>query len=258
MERTTQQAAAARGPRLTGLTALAAGGAAAVLMACGGETIAVIGIIGAAGGDFTLDGNASTPALEPVLSDPANPFSDPLKINVQVGNAPNGNPWENLYDTPFGVVVNSGSLGGASCAGATGTVDGDRIDLGSCFKGRFTNVNRVVSDDGSKVLLFGSFSPTLSSGVWVDIRQRTRRIKFASNTAGCEFNGSTPTGNAVSLVQVDADLPNGIYNSVQQFTIGTQTWATGQYVGVSGLRLTGTPGTLELQRERDTAGLTCP
>lgn len=255
MQRTTRRP---RPARLTGLTALAAAGAAAVLMACGGETIAVLGIIGAAGGDFTLDGNPATAALEPVLSDPANPFSDPLKINIQVGNAPGGNPWENLYDSPFGVVVNSGSLGAGNCAGVAGTVDGDRMDLGTCFKGRFANVNRVVSDDGTKVLLFGAFSPTLSSGVWVDIRQRTRRIKFSSNTAGCEFNGSAPTGNAVSLVQVDADLAAGVYNSVQQFTVGGQTWSSGQYVGVSGLRLTGTPGTLELQRERDTAGLACP
>ncbi|HEY6133282.1 MAG TPA: hypothetical protein VIW70_04835 [Rubrivivax sp.] len=232
--------------------------AAAAVAACGGDVIAVLGALGAAGGDFTLDANPATAQLETRLSDPGNPFSDPLGINIQVDDGANGGLGENLFDESFPVRVNSGSLGGANCAGVTGRITGDRLDLGNCFRGRYENVNRVVSDDGTVVLRFDSFSPNLSIGIWVDIQQTSRRIKFISNSAGCELKSGTPTGNAVTVEQVDSDASTGAIDSMKNFRIGDRVWAQGEYVGASGLRLTGGQDTLELERRRDDPETACP
>jgi hypothetical protein len=232
--------------------------AAAAVTACGGDVIAVLGALGAAGGDFTLDADPATARLETRLSDPNDEFSDPLGINIQVDDGANGGLGENLFDESFPVVVNRGSLGGASCAGVRGTITGDRLDLGSCFRGRYENVNRVVSDDGRTVLRFDSFNPNLTIGIWVDIQNTSRRVKFTSNNEGCELRGSTPTGNAVTVEQIDSDPSTGAIDSMRNFRIGSRVWAQGEYVGASGLRLTGGPETLELERRRDDPATACP
>lgn len=243
-------------PRISSAFIVAA--VAAALVACGGGVIATLGAIGAAGGDFTVDVDPSTPGLQTAPSVPGNAFSDPLGINIQLDTKTNGSLWDNYFESSFGIVVNSGTLGTGACtAGLKGTVDGLRMDLGACFKGTFTSVNRIVSDDGNTVLLFGAFNPSLANGIWVDIHDESHRIKFKSDSAGCEYRGGTLTANAVTLVQVAADLPNGVFNAVRQFTIGTTVWPTGEYVGVSGLRLTNSLGTLELERRRDDPATPC-
>jgi len=232
--------------------------AAGAMAACGGDVIAVLGALGAAGGNYPLDANSATAKLETRPSDPNNPNSDPLAITITIDGAAQGQLGQNLFDESFPVTVVSGSLGGADCTNTKGTVTGDRLDLGSCFRGRYENVNRVVSDDGKVVLRFDQFNPNLSTGIWVDIQNTSRRIKFTSNSAGCELKGSAPTGNQVTVVQVDSNPNTGVYNSVQNFTIGSKVWATGEYVGASGLRLTGTPEMLELERRRDDPPTPCP
>ena len=147
----------------------------------------------------------------------------------------------------------------ATARTVTGTVDGDRLDLGSCFQGRFAKVNKVVSNDGRQVLLFGTFFPSLSSGIWVDIDQPSRRVKFVNDGSGCEFVNGAATGRLATITLQSADLSNGVYDDVLGFQLGDQTWSAGDFAGISGLRLTGAPGTLQLQRVRDTdPATTCP
>jgi hypothetical protein len=228
--------------------------AAGAVAACGGDVIAVLGALGAAGGVYTFDADPTTAKLETRRSEIADQV---LFISIQIDGDNNG-LGRNFFDESFPVTVTGGSLGGADCTNTKGRVNGDRLELGTCFQGRFENVNRVVSDDGKVVLRFDNFNPNLSTGIWVDIQNTSRRIKFTSDTTGCELNGSTPTGNQVTLVQVDSDSSTGVYNSVQTFTLGNKVWATGEYVGASGLRLTGTPETLELERRRDDPPTPCP
>ena len=231
---------------------------ATALVACGGgigELVAVLGTIGGAGGDFLLDGDPATTKVETVL----NANGDPRAINISpVG----GSSDDNFFASSYAVeVIGTGSLGGATqCAGVQGTITGDRLDLGAnCFRGRYTSANRVVSDDGKVVLWFTQFSPSLSTGIWVDISAPTRRVKFTNNNVGCEIVNGVPSGSKVSLTQVFNDPASGRFSSVSQFRIGTQLWTSGEYVGVSGLRLSGGQSTLELERRRDATPATgCP
>ena len=167
------------------------------------------------------------------------------------------NSFDNFFEPSFKVFVQSGSLGGPACNGATGTISGMRLDLGDCFTGRFDNVNRVVADRGGRVLLFGSFQPSMNVGIWVDVDDETHRYKFEDDDTGCEIDASGPTGRSITLTQVDADLRNGVYNSVRDIRVGSRTWTTGEYLGVSGLRLSGGAPALALERRRDTT-TSCP
>jgi hypothetical protein len=232
--------------------------AAATVAAYGSDAIAALGALGAAGGVYTFDAYPMTAKLETRPSDPYKPNSDPLAIRIRIDGSAPGPLGQNLFDKSFPVTVVSGSLGGADCTNTKGAVTGDRLDLGSCFRGRYENVNRVVSDDGKVVLRYDQFNPNLATGIWVDIQNTSRRIKFTSNSAGCELKGSAPTGNQVTVVQVDSNPNTGVYNSVQNFTIGSKVWAMGEYVGASGLRLTGTREMLELERRRDDPPTPCP
>ena len=214
---------------------------ATALVACGGgigELVAVLGTIGGAGGNFEVVGSPA------------------LVVNI----GPENNTDDNFFASSYAVqVLGNGSLGGTTqCAGVHGTITGDRLDLGAnCFRGRYTSANRVLSDDGKLVLWFDQFSPSLSTGIWVDINTPTRRIKFTSDLAGCEIVDGAPSGNKVSLLQNPNIVASLTTNSVSQFRIGTQVWANGEYVGISGLRLSGGPSTLELERRRDTT-TKCP
>jgi hypothetical protein len=222
--------------------------AAAAVVACGGETLAVIGAIGAAGGDFPLDANGATPQLE----DSPNPAGGTYSLNINPVPFNDEYLFAESYDVRAG---DSSALPGVVCNGVTGTMAGNRLDLGPCFRGRYTNANRLVSDDGKTVLLYRDFEPKLDRGIWVDIRKPSRRFKFKDDKNGCELKDGVLTGATVSLDQVDQD---GIYNSVTNFTVGAEVWATGAYVGASGLRLTGAPGKLELERRRDEPATACP
>ncbi len=248
---------------LRGACALAT--AALLLAACGGETAAVLGVIGAAGGDFSVDSNGDGRI---------DGSDDGRRINLQVDVDANGNPWQVYYTPEYSVKSSAESdLGAGGCANLVGWVRRDRIDLGSCFQGRFADgsVNKVVSDNGATVLYFGTFNPSLATGVWTDIDDPARRIRFRDDSTqdptdanrlvqtGCELRDGALTGSQVSLVRQAADLSQGIYDDVVSLTVGTSAWTAGRYVGISGIEVSGAPGTLKLQRERDPGGLpACP
>jgi hypothetical protein len=241
-------------------TAASAAVAASLVVACGGETIAVLGAIGAAGGDWLVDDNPATAALEP-RANPNDPIN-PQAVNLQPLR-PASDPFGFLYASEQKMDIPAISIAGCGSVvpnTTQATVADNRLVIPNCFSGKFASVNRVVSDDGQKALVIESFDPTLAQGIWVDIDNRSRRVKFVDDTSGCEIKDGKLTGNTVTVVQGLPDSSTGTPARITQFTIGTQTWTAGEYVGVSGLRLTGGPGKLELKRERDTdpPAVSCP
>lgn len=235
---------------------IAAVGLAALVVACGGGAVAVLGFIGPAGGDFNVDGNAALGGLQPQF----NCGVDPCALNVQVASTNNpatGTPWERLYDSAFDVEWTSNLTAPPACvltgnATGTGRVDGNKVTLGSCFVGQSVSVIEMVSNDGA-LRLFFNFVPNFTDGVWVDIHDGGRRFKFGAADTVCQLTTPKTFGTYFATA---TDLPNGAPPSVSM-VIGGVTW-NGGFVGVSALRLSRSGGNLlELQRQRDTTS-TCP
>lgn len=225
--------------------------AALSIVACGGDAIAVLGFIGPAGGDFRVDAAPATPGLQDRLDCGV----DPCRINVQVATTTNpgtGSPWNRFHDTAFDVTGTS-NLGTPDCpANGTGRVAGEVITLGNCFRGRSVNVIEMVSDDG-RTRLFFNFQPVMEEGVWVDIRDDRRRFKFTSDVGGCQL--TSPATTPVDLVLTPTDLARGTPARVNAMTVrrasGNEVWS-GEFYGVSGVRLRSDEAFLELQRVPDT------
>jgi hypothetical protein len=231
-----------------------AGATVALLAACGGgEVLAVLGFVGAGGGDFYVDGEVGVAGLQfdDTCSNPPN-----CAINLQLDD-PGAGAWTDNYYTAALALRYTNSAGVPWCAASgSGRVDGERLELNSCFSGRYVTVNEAVSDDGSKRLFF-EFTPRLSEGVWVEIQDRRRRFKFGDYdandaAAGCELTSpaKTPATAVVSRAQFFNGEP--FESTVTSFSIDGGGAYSGRFIGVSGLRLTRGSDMLELQRERDT------
>lgn len=227
--------------------------AVAALASCGGETLAVLGFIGSAGGDFVVDADPNTAGLQRK----AGCAQGDCRINVSF-DPPLGD--ERLYASTLSVRA-TGDVGGAAnaCNDVPGRIAGRRLELGSCFQGEFKSLNEVLSDDGQTRLFFDNVSPSIDEGVWFNIHDSNQRFKFTSGQTGCERVGSasTPLTVDIQLSDTEATPPSfaGINNLTIQRTTGAEVFS-GQFVGISGMRLTRAGQTLELERRRGTE--TCP
>jgi hypothetical protein len=220
------------------LAGAAASAATALLVACGGgEIVAVFSFIGSAGGDWVVDDPAQTGFQQRRDCGPGD--DEGCVINIQPIN-------RSPFASAFGVSFTGNLQGCPDVARRDGTVAGDRIELPGCFSGRYLSINEVVSNDGRVRAHFDTEVPELTTGVWVEIQRERRRFKFQSNSAGCEL--TTPVRTAVAVTIEPADLGAGrLQTLITAFTIGGETWS-GNFVGISGIRLTRGGELLELQR----------
>lgn len=224
----------------------------ALLVACGGgEVVAILGALGAGGGDWLVDADPNAAGYQPRAN--CGPGANDLcTINV--------NPGE-LYRRDY-AITGGGTMPGCTTANLTGTVtDAVNVSLPGCFVGRLLSVNEALSSDG-RIRAYFDFFPNMTTGVWVDIQDDGHRFVFTSGSAGCEIAGSTrraltltiqasnfrqfADGSATTLVS---------RTSVTALTVAgapARTFA-GEFVGASGLRLTRSGETIELQR-RDLVG----
>jgi hypothetical protein len=156
-------------------------------------------------------------------------------------------PWSNFYKVSFDIRASSNIEG---CNNISGTIEEDVLTLSGCFSGRFENVNEVVDGDGRRLLL--DVKPDLTSGVWLDVDNPTRRYVFESDdgtlATGCEktVGGTAPARASITR----SDVLNGVLTSVNWVEIdrggaAAERWSA-EMVGVSGLRL---------QREGETRSL---
>jgi len=232
---------------------LAAGGALAALVACGGgEVVAVLGFLGSAGGSWLQDDKPAEGPGEAGLQLRSNCGGGAADcfINIQPANGV-----RSLYAPDFDLSFTSNL---PDCvASGTGRASGNRLTLTGCFSGRYLNINQALSDDGTKRMFF-NFAPDLVPGVWVEIQHGQRRFAFSANDRGCELTSPTTTAVAISLSPADIRNPAGPFETtISSFTIagGGAAWQ-GRFVGVSGMRLTRGNEVLELQRREDSD--TCP
>ena len=223
---------------------------ATALTACGGGAVlAVLGTLGAGGGDWYVDANNNQAGYQ-VRAD-CGAGNDICVINI---NPPD------LYQRNYPIVV-SGNFGG--CAGTpNGNVsDAVNVSIPGCFVGRFLSVNEMVSSDGTVRAFCDSF-PDMTEGVWVDIQDDTHRFVFTSNALGCEIVGSTKrplslsiqTSNFGQFAQGFAAtlVPKTLVSTLTIPGAAARTFS-GEFVGASGLRLSRSGETIELQRQ-DLAG----
>jgi hypothetical protein len=248
--------------------------ASLVLSSCGGESaVAVIGYIAPAGGDFVLGADKSTVQFDAANCDATGQTQDDCRVNValdtQSTKPGTTDHWNQYYDSRFAVLatgrlVPDGSPGGNPCTDAgkpiSGTVDGDRLDLGACFQGHFVNPNLVRSDDGERFLWFPNFLPNLPEGVWVDIRDERHVFRFTGDSLGCEILGGVVSKVVVKIAR--ANFADSSANPVVPFTRvtsfdiersgGTESWS-GDFVGASGMRLSAGGTELQLQRKPSAA-----
>ncbi len=221
---------------------VAASAVAAAVAACGGgEIVAVVSFLGSAGGDWRVDDPAQA-GFQP-RADCGALADENCVINIQpIGRS--------LFTSSFGASF-TGNLPGCPDQPRTdGSISGGFVTLPGCFVGRYESINEVVSDDGRIRAYFDSEVPDLSTGVWVEIQRERRRFRFQTNTSGCEL--TTPMRTAVAVTIEPADIDAGkLQTLITAFTIGGETW-TGNFVGISGIRLVRGNDVLELQR-RDLA-----
>jgi len=225
----------------------------AALGSCGGETVALLGFIGSAGGDWLQDDKPSEQAGQVGLQlrstcGPAG--NDNCRINIQ----PNGGN-ESLFSSDFDLTYTS-NLPGCPANG-TGRASGRRLALTGCFNGEYVTINQSVSDDGATRMFF-DFTPDLTQGIWTEIQTGTRRFGFNNDTVGCELTTPTPTRVSLAVSRSNVQNANGPFETtIPTFTIqnGGAAWQ-GRFVGVSGLRLTRGTEVLELERKQGTAN--CP
>ena len=235
---------------------------AVVLASCGGgvgeAVIAVASFLGAGGGQYTLEVRPAVAGFS--FGDDAITLS--LASNAVVTTQPT-----DLYASGYDVyVLNVTGTRLASCRNASGRAEGRRLMIGtngSCFAGNFDSVNRAVSDDGTKALYI-DFFPNLSTGLWVDVNDASHSFKFIGVASGCEFSGST-TRRIATVVLRPATIQQAAVGQAVTFTAtgiaslavtGGNNW-TGEFIGVSAMRLTSGGTTVELQRRNVAAPAAC-
>ena len=229
-----------------------AAGVLAALAACGGETVAVLGFLGSAGGSWLQDDKPGEGAGEVGLQlrETCGDGTETCFVNIQPASGE-----QSLYATDFDLTFTS-NLPGCAASG-TGRASGPRLTLTGCFSGAYVNINQALSDDGTKRMFF-NFTPDLVSGVWVEIQHGQRRFAFSAKDRGCELTSPTTTAVAIALSPADIRNPAGPFETtISSFAIagGGAAWQ-GRFVGVSGMRLTRGNEVLELQRREGTD--TCP
>lgn len=223
----------------------------ALVAACGGgAVIAVLGTLGAGGGDWLVDADPQTAGYEP--RNDCSGGAQLCRININPGN---------FFDTDYDVTAGGNYVDaarGIDCEAApSGTVtDAVNVNVPGCFVGKLLSVNEARSNDGS-VHAYFDFSPDMATGVWVDIHDDTRRFVFSSDIEGCEV-----TGTAKRRVDLEVRLSNfGAFGSgfavtlidkttISSFSIGGDPAYTGTFVGASGLRLVRGSDKIEIQRQR--------
>jgi hypothetical protein len=227
-----------RGDDMRIRTWLAGAAAAAVLAACGGgEIVAVVSFLGSAGGDWRVD-NSAQPGFQP-RSDCGAQRNEACVINIQPID-------RSLFTSTFRASFTGNLPGCPAQSRDDGIVSAGFVTLPGCFVGRYESINEVLSDDGSVRAYFDSEVPDLSVGVWVEIQREQRRFKFQDNASGCEL--TTPTRTPVAVTIAPADIDAGrLQTQITDFTVGGETW-TGNFVGISGIRLVRGNDVLELQR----------
>lgn len=231
----------------------AAAGAAALVVACGGEVLAALSFIGSAGGDWRVD----DPALAGFQQrqNCGAQSNESCAINIQ----PIGT--QSLYASDFALSYTGNLPGCPAVARTDGRATGKRISLPGCFSGQYLTINEALSDDGTVRAFFDTSVPDLTTGVWVEIQDGRRRFKFKNNPVaqdvtaiqGCELTTPPTTVTAtVSAASIDAGR---LQTTIAPFTIGTQTWS-GEFVGLSGMRLVRSGEGLELERRNESGS--CP
>jgi hypothetical protein len=202
-------------------------GAALALGACGGgsEVLAVVGFLGTGGGTwYATTAETGPPGARTSFRAFSCNDGRPCLITFTVIDPPSTTGGSAPYRQRYTVRV-EGNLPG--CSSVTGTIERTAVDLGTCGRGEYLGVNelRLTTQLGSLSLLH-DFRPDLVTGVWVDVRDSTRRFKFTSNgagtgvpgvqrAAGCEIG---PAGR--SATRIDFTVSN-----YQSFT-GSQPFET--------------------------------
>jgi hypothetical protein len=217
-----------------------------VLAACGGsEVLAVISFLGSAGGDWRF-GSIDSGAF---VADGS--CGGECRINIAAKTT------QDLFSDRFEVRY-SGNLPGcpdSSDPGEDGQVTGERIVLPGCFSGRYESINRVISDDGRRHAFFDRGSLDLTTGVWVEIQDGRRRFKFENDAderdttaiSGCELTIPAKTSVAMSVTTASID-DDRVATTIDSLSVGGEVWS-GEFVGISGMRLRRGSQTMELQRK---------
>jgi len=246
-----------RHSKLNIAAAVAAIVTATAQVSCGGgvgEVIAVAAFLGTGGGQFRLEPRP-VPANHDIFDD---------GMTLSLTSDASGTVAPDFYASGYDInVINVTGSRLQSCSNQKGRVEGDRVTIPNCFSGRYENVNRMISDDGSRAL-YHEFNPNLTTGLWVDVNDANRAYKFASNTVACEYTGGTK--RAASVVRRNASVTQS--QQGQPFTlvvsgitslavVGGSTW-TGEFIGISGLRLTSGSTSVELQRRNLQPPSACP
>lgn len=134
----------------------------------------------------------------------------------------------------------------------------------SCLTGTFVDdITLVIATGGAGTRFRNQLAlqPLFEQGVWADIDQSTRKLRFRSDLAasggvntqtGCEFTDGVPTG-AVTVRYRNGNAATGTLMSIDSIAIvraaGTETWTNGGMFGASGIKITGPDGaTISLQR----------
>ena len=230
--------------------------AAALQTSCGGGVgeALVLSFLGTGGGQFVLEPRP-VPAGYEIRAD---------SMTLSLTNDGGGTTQPDLYASGYNINVLGSPTGRLlACRNATGRVEGSKVTIAGCFSGSYENINRIVSDDSTRAL-YHVFDPNLTTGLWVDINDPSRAIKFSSVTQACEYTGGTK--RAATVVRRDASLTQA--QAGQPFTLvtsgiaamavsGSSTW-TGEFVGISGLRLTSGNSRVELQRRNQAPPSPCP
>jgi hypothetical protein len=224
-----------------------------VLIACGGGELAVIatlGYIAPIGGDFNEDGDVDTPALE----------ATGHAVNIQIGEG-----WNQFFDSEFEVTGTTDlEQYAAVCPEFTGEVSErnftafTQVDPSTvCFQGEFENESVLVLDDGTRLLR--DFPIDLRTGVWVNINDENQLFKLEEDLGNNTIGGCEIVSGAVSPVVgsfVQSDVASGIIASIDSFTIqhdDEDLSFTGNFQGVSGIKLTNGETELLLERRDQTA-----
>jgi hypothetical protein len=225
--------------------------ASLAVAACGGgsEVVAILGSLGAGGGNWFVDADTGTSGYQPRTN------CGPGGAEVCVVNINPGTLYERNY-----AVTGGGNFPGCDTS-PTGTVtDAVNVSIPGCFVGRFLSVNEALSTDG-KMHMYFDFFPDLATGVWVDINDDGHRFVFNGSASGCEITGATKRALTLTIEGSNfGDFAAGnVGTLVSETVIPTLTIEgppsrtfSGQFVGASGLRLTRSGETIELQRHDQT------
>ncbi len=224
----------------------------AALAACGGgEVLAVLGTLGAGGGDWLVDAQPAVAGYQP-LRTCGDGGNQPCRITIFPGS---------LYERDY-AVVGGGNFGGCVASPAGQVRNAVDVTIPGCFTGTIVSVNEAVSGDGQLRAYF-DFDPDMVSGTWVDIHDDTHRFVFFDDANGCESVGGTrrpltytiERSNFGALAEGPAPAVVIARTTVSSLTVSTPTARTfsGEFVGASSLRLSRSGETIELQR-RDVAG----